>query len=145
MKQGEDKSVSAGFEALFRGKKRHHFGARFSNQVGNGNKLIPLLAKSVDNLRKSRNRLRAIAAAVVKQDDIAIAGLPQHAVDDLFCRNGFAVAQAPVVRIDALPHDQISHFLSEWKLRHFLRILRLMIDTVGRAEEDRFDVEVAFD
>jgi len=56
-----------------------------------------------------------------------------------------AVAQVPVVRIDALAHDQIAHFLSERELRHFLRILRLMIDAVGGTEEDSFDVECAFD
>src|SRR5882762_6877639 len=126
-------------------KKGHHFGARFSNQVGNGNKLVALLAKGFDDLRKSCNRLGAIAAAVVQEDDIAIAGLPQHAVDNLFCRDGLAVAQAPVVRIDALAHDQISHFLGERELRHFLGIFRLMIDAVRGTEENRFDVEGAFD
>ena len=30
-------------------------------------------------------------------------------------------------------------------MRHFLRILRLMIDAVGRTEQNRFDVEGAFD
>src|SRR6266436_260078 len=33
LKQREDKSIGAGFKALFRGEQGHYFGARFSNQV----------------------------------------------------------------------------------------------------------------
>ena len=44
LKQREDKSVGARLEALFRGKRRHHFGARLSDQVRNGDELISLFA-----------------------------------------------------------------------------------------------------
>src|SRR2546430_6131785 len=69
-------------------------------------------AQGVDNPRKRRNRLGAVAASVVQQDDIAVASLPQNAVDYLFRWDGLAVAQAPVDRKSTRlnsSHSQISY------------------------------------
>src|SRR5260370_2060457 len=81
----------------------------------------------------------------MQQDDIAIVGLPQHAVDNLFCGDGLAAAQAPVVRIDALAHDQIAHVLNDGKLRHLLGILRLMSDTVRGTKQNSLYANLPFD
>ena len=38
----EDETVGAGLQALHRGERHHDFGARFADQVGDGNKLVAL-------------------------------------------------------------------------------------------------------
>src|SRR5882672_7403885 len=144
LKECENKSVGARFEALFGGEGRHHFRACFSEQIRNRNELVSLRAQRVDDLRQSRDGLRAIAAAVVQENDIALVRLPEDAVDNFLCGDGLAVAQAPVIRIDALADDEITHLLRHGKLHDLLRIFRLVINAVGRAEKDGFYTERAF-
>src|SRR6266403_177428 len=144
LKQPEDESVGAGFKLFFRGEWQHHLRARFSDQVRNGNELVALFAKRVDDLWQRGKGLAAIAAAVVQKNNIAFVLLPQDAVNNLFSGDGLAVLQAPVIRIDALADNQVSELLGIGKLRHFLGIFRLVIDTVGRTEEDRLYSERAF-
>ena len=85
----KNEAIGARFQSLAGRKRHHHFGARFADQVRHGNELVALRAQRVDDLRQRRNGLRAVAAAVVKQDDVAVVGLPQHVVDD-FLRGNLA-------------------------------------------------------
>src|SRR6266576_6806331 len=103
-----------------------------------------MCTQRVDDLRKSDHRLGTIAATIVQQYDVSFICLPQNAVDNVLCRDGLASAQAPIVGVDALAHNQITHLLSQGKLRYFLCILGLMIDAIGGTEEDGLDAEGAF-
>src|SRR5205814_9467884 len=103
-----------------------------------------MCTQRVDDLRKSDHRLGTIAATIVQQYDVSFICLPQNAVDNVLCRDGLASAQAPIVGVDALAHNQVTHLLSKGKLRYFLCILGLMIDAVGGAEENGLDAQGAF-
>jgi len=70
--------------------------------------------------------------------------LPEDAVDNFLCGDGLAVAQAPVIWIDALAHDEITHLLRHGKLHDLLRKLRLVINAVRRRKQDRLYSERAF-
>src|SRR6267143_1070392 len=144
LKNRENESVGASFKLFFRRERQHHLRARFSDQVRNGNELVALCAKRVDNLRQRGKGLAAIAAAVVQKNNIAFVLLPQDAVNNLFSGDGLAVLQAPVIRIDALADNQVSELLGIGKLRHFLGIFRLVIDAVRGAEKDGLCPERAF-
>ena len=144
MKNPEDESVGASLKLFFRGKGQHHLSACFPDEVRNGNELVALCAKGVDDLRQRGKGLAAIAAAVVQKNNIAFVRLPQNAVNNFFSGDRLAVLQAPVIRIDALADNQVSELLRIGKLRHFLGIFRLVIDAVRRAEKDRLYPERAF-
>jgi len=55
-----------GLQLFFRGERQHHLRAAFSDPSPNGNELVALCAKRVDNLAATRKGLAAIAAAVVQ-------------------------------------------------------------------------------
>ena len=90
--------------------------------------------------------LIALAAAVVEQDDVAVFGLAHDVVDDFLLGNLAAAGKLlPIVRVDFLADDEIAHVLRDRKLRDFLGVFRLMVDAVGRAEENGFDADRALD
>src|SRR5260370_25838399 len=101
MKDKEDESVGAGFKLFFSGKRQHHLGARLPDQVGNGNELVAIGAKSVDDLWQRGKGLAAIAAAVVQENNIAFVRLPQNTFNNLFSGDRLAIPLAPVIPIDA--------------------------------------------
>ncbi len=143
--QGEDKAIGAGFEPLFRGKRQHHLRAGHANQVRYRDELIALGAQSVDDLGKGGDRLRTFTPSIMKKDDVALVRLAQDAGHDVFRGQGIlAVGHAPIIRVDALPHDQITHVLGKRKLRHFFRVFRLMIDAIRRTEENGLHSQSAF-
>src|SRR5882762_8695285 len=144
LKNRENESVGASFKLFFRGERQHHLRARFSDQVRNGNELVALCAKRVDNLRQRGKGLAAVAAAVVQKNNIAFVLLLEDAVNNFFSGDRLAVPKAPVIRIDALADNQVSELLGIGKLGHFLGIFRLVIDAVRRAEENRLYSERAF-
>ena len=49
------------------------------------------------------------------------------------------------MRVDFLADDQIAHILRDRKLRDFFGVFGLVIDAVGRAEQNRFHADGAFD
>ncbi len=66
-------------------------------------------------------------------------------VHDFLRRNLLAVHLPPVVGVDFLPDDQVAHVLRNRQLRHFFRVFGLMIDAVGRPEEDGLHANNTFD
>ena len=90
--------------------------------------------------------LAALAAAIVEEHDVAVFGLAHDVVDDFLRGNLPAAGKLlPIVRVDFLADDQIAHVLRDRKLRDFFGVFRLMIDAVGRAEQNGFHADGAFD
>jgi len=73
----------------------------------------------------------------VEQHDISILGLAHYFRCDFLRRALVLVLRhAPVVRVNALAHDQVTQFLRVRQLLHFFRIFRLVIDAVWRTEKE---------
>src|SRR5882762_5929916 len=141
----EDEAVGAGFQFFLSGERHHYVGAFLSEEVGHGDELIAVFTQLVDNLRQGHDGVGALAAAVVEEDDVAHARLANHVVNNFLRGNLFAIDLAPIVGIDFLADDQVAHILGEGQLRDLFGVLGLMVDAVGRAEEDGFDADGAPD
>src|SRR5262249_49138245 len=102
-------------------------------------------AQLIDNDGQRGDSLAAVAAAVMKQNNVSGIGLLKHGIDNFLRRDLLAVGLAPVVRINFLADDEVTHILGDGKLRHFFCVFRLMVNAIRRAEENGFYVERAFD
>src|SRR5262249_4460409 len=140
----KDESVGACFQFLFSGKRHHDLGARFANQIRHGNQFVAFPAERIDDSGQREDGVSAFAAAIVKQHNVTVSHLAQDVLGDLLRRNLFAVDLAPVVSVDFLTDNEVTHILGDGELCDLLRIFRLMIDSVGRTEEDGFRADGAF-
>ena len=133
----EDEAVGARLPALHRGERHHHFGARLADQVGDGNEVVALDAQRVDDFRQRLHGVVAFAAAIVEEHDVAVFGLAHDVVDDFLLGNLAAAGKLlPIVRVDFLADDEIAHVLRDRKLRDFFGVFGLMVDAVGRTEQN---------
>ena len=133
----EDETVGASLEALHRCERHHHFGAGFVDQIGNRDKLVALEAQRVDDFGQRLNGVIAFAAAIMEQHDVAVFGLAHDVVDDFLLGNLAAAGKLlPIVRVDFLADDEIAHVLRDRQLRDFFRVFGLMVDAVGRTEQN---------
>ena len=142
----EDEAVRARLQSFLRRERHHHFGARFADQVGDGNELIALSAQRVDDLGQrgtvwvrspppSWNRMMLPSSAWrMMLSMISCSGI-WFAAGNLL----------PIVRVDLLADDQIAHILRDRKLRDFFGVFGLMIDAVRRAKQNGFHADGAFD
>jgi len=53
----------------------------------------------------------------MKQNNVSVAGLTQYAVDNFLRWNLLAVGLPPVVWVNLLAHNQVTHFLRDRQLR----------------------------
>ena len=81
----------------------------------------------------------------MKQKDISVIRLLQNFIDNFLLRRLFSVNHLPVVRIDLLANDQITHILRERQLRDLLGVFRLVVDSKRWAKQNGFDAENALD
>ena len=94
--------------------------------------------KSIDELGQSEHRLRAVAAAIVQENDVALGCLAQGVLYDGGRGKRNARTQlAPIVWIHLLADDDVSHLLRRRKVRYFFREFGLVVDAIGRPEEQR--------
>ena len=91
--------------------------------------------------------MAAVAAAIVHQDDVSLAGLHvgYHALDDgIHGRRRAAVRFAPVVRIDLRADDDVAHGLGNGQHGDFTGCFGLMINAVGRPKKQSLHSEITF-
>src|SRR5947209_13023818 len=81
----------------------------------------------------------------MEENNVAVVEFAEDVGDDLACGNLAAVGFLPVVGVDFLADDDVTHVLGDGEMRDFLGELRLMVDAVGRTEENGFYAESAFD
>ncbi len=145
----EDESVGAHQQPFAVGQRRHHLRARLAEQIGDGNELVALGAQAIDDLRQRRHGVAAVAAAVVHQDDVAVAAfVSASARAGRSCRTGarrLAVGLAPIVRIDPRADDHVAHGLRDGKHLNFAGRFRLVVDAVRRTEQRGLHAESAFE
>ena len=142
----ENEAVGASFKLFLRGKRQHHLSARSAKQVGHGDKFVPLRAKRVDKLRERGDRLAAITAAIVEENDVALGRFVQNILDNFCGRQRDTRAKlAPIVWIHFLADDDVAHILGDRQVRYFFGKIRLMVDAVRRAEEQRLHAENTLD
>ena len=68
-----------------RGERRHHLGAGLVDEFRNGNDLVAAGADAVDDQREGSHGLRAVSAAVVKKNDVALVEIFEDVFGDLGC------------------------------------------------------------
>src|SRR5262245_41698886 len=99
----KDETVCPRLKLLLRGKRQHDLGARPADQIGHGYEFVSPSAKRIDNLRKSGNRLAAVASAIMKKHDVPFGSFEQDILDNLRSRQLHARCDlAPVVRVHFL-------------------------------------------
>src|ERR1051325_7248032 len=142
----ENETVGTSFKLFLRGKRQHHLSARSAKQVGHGDKFVPLRAKRVDELRERGDRLAAITAAIVEENDVALGRFMQNILDN-FCgwKGNARVKLAPIVWIHFLADDDVAHILGDRQVRDFFGKIGLMVDAVRWAEEQRLHAKNTLD
>ena len=102
-------------------------------------------AQLANDHRQRGHGLRTVSAAIVQQNDASAAALRllHHTLHDLFGSGAGIVA--PVVRVDLVADGDVAHFLRDFQRTHLIGRIRLLVDRVGRTEQDRLDTQLGFE
>ena len=144
----EGDGVDEGVVALAAFDGGHDFVAGFADEFGDRNDLVAVGAEGVDEDGKGGDGGRAVAAAIVHEDDgaarpglgIEEGDLAEDAVDDLLRR--LAGMLIPVVGVDLVADDDVAEALDGIDGRGLVVGVGLLIDGVGRAEVDGLNAEL---
>ena len=141
---GEQAEVNARRQLVTRTDRRHRGVARQTGERRDGDEVIARCAQPLDDDGQRRNRLSAIAPAIVQQDDVAaairlgiiVAGRGRagdagdRRIDDLLYAGSL-----PVARIDVQADRHIAAVLRLQHRPQFVRGRRLCVAEIGRAEQ----------
>ena len=98
--------------------------------VLSGTIVSPRVCRSIDDPRQRGDRLGAIAAGIVQQNDAAIAALLFDAL-----QNDIGARPRPILRIDIFEDDEVTQILRDLQRREFGSTRRAGIGGVGRTEK----------
>ena len=146
---GEGNGIRQGAQVLAEGELGHHLGGGLAHQRGDGNDGVAVGAQGVDQHGQRGNGGRAVAAAVVEQDDgaaklrLGLHGLQllEDGLGDLSRR--LARILVPVVGVHLVADDGESGLLDALDGRGLVVGVRLLVDVVGRAEVERLNAQLA--
>jgi hypothetical protein len=131
------------------GREHGHDGrTRLAEQFAHRHEREAFGPQAVDDDGDRGHRCRAVATPVVQEHDVpdTRSRVVQHALCDLRGRRRRAATRsAPVVGVDARADDHVAHRLRHRQERDFLRGLRVVVDPVGRTEEERTGPEEALE
>ena len=124
-------------------KRRHHFHAGAPQQLRHRYDLISAIAQGLNQHRQRRHRRRAIATAIMHQNDRAtpirmrfhIRNLLEDAIGNLL--RGLFGMLIPVVGIDLVADNRVAQTLNTIDRGSLVVRIRLLIDGVRRAEVER--------
>jgi len=151
VEEGEEEEgdgVGDGLAALGGVEGRHDLVAGFADEAGDGNELVAVGAEGGDEEGQGGDGDGAVAAAVVHEDDGALtvgAGLHvlellEDGVGDLL--RGFAGVFVPVVGVELVAEDGVAAALDVVDGSGLVVGVGLLVDGVGRTEEEGVDAEL---
>ena len=127
----------------------HDLGGGLAHQRGDGHDGVAVGAQGVDQHRQGGHGGRAVAAAVVQQDDGAAElrlGLHRlQLIEDGLGHLGRRLARMliPIVGVQLAADDGVSGLLDALDRRGLVVGVRLLVDVVGRTEVERLNAQLA--
>ena len=137
--QREADAVDVGNDGARIVERRHQLVALQAQQLVDRDEAIAVRTELIDDLRKCRDRLRAVAATVVEKHDIAA---PPMGVRDRAPNDLLDARAPPVERVDALADGDVAERSRGEQRARLLRGLGLDIAHERRTEERGADAEL---